>query len=179
MWICAAVLISVVFWSFVGGFLLKTADWEALVTRIKHEEGFRASVYLDTRGFETIGYGTKLPLLDSERHCLNTGDIDFISFTTDQGDCLLRSRLSTHYDELSHRWILLANQSGPVQMALTDMSYQLGVDGLLEFKLMLGAIAAKNWALAIVEARSSKWDTETPARVERVVKVFELLEQEK
>ena len=144
-------------------------DWEALVSRIKHEEGFRALPYQDTRGFETIGYGTKFPLLDSDWNC---DAFTHAGVTERQADCLLRSRLSDHYIELSHRWGPFNKQPEPVQMALLDMVYQLGVDGVLGFHEMLPALARHDYAAAIREAMDSVWDRETPSRVDRVVSVF-------
>ena len=151
-------------------------DWEILVNRIKNEEGFRSLTYQDTRGFSTIGYGTKLPLLDSDWHCFNRASRRYrhakMGSRWIQSDCLLKSRLSDHYLELVYRWAPFTHQPDPVQMALLDMCYQLGVDGLLEFRLMLSAIVNKDWVRAIAEARASRWDKETPSRVRRVVTVF-------
>ncbi|MDQ7061574.1 MAG: hypothetical protein Q9M43_10770 [Sulfurimonas sp.] len=39
---------------------------EKLIESIKQNEGFRGEVYKDTLGFDTIGYGTKLPLSKEE-----------------------------------------------------------------------------------------------------------------
>ena len=149
--------------------------WETLVTLLKHEEGFRAFAYPDTRGFWTIGYGTKLPLTGADKNCVNPVNLSGAGpgLTKSQGDCLLRYRLSGHYNEIWKRWVPFKQQGRLVQMALLDMCYQLGVDGLLEFELMLSAIADKNWQRAIIEARASRWDKETPSRVRRVVTVFE------
>ena len=148
--------------------------WETLVTLLKHEEGFRAFAYPDTRGFWTIGYGTKLPLTNADKNCVNKVNLSGSGpgLTKSQGDCLLRYRLSGYHNDIWKRWVPFHEQSEPVQMALLDMCYQLGVDGLLEFKLMLSAIAADDWAQATIEARVSRWDKETPSRVNRVVAVF-------
>ena len=152
----------------------KGSDWESLVAMLKHEEGFRAFAYPDTRGFSTIGYGTKLPLTNAEKNCVNFVNLSGTGpgLKKSQGDCLLRYRLSGYYNEIWARWAPFKQQKEPVQMALLDMCYQLGVDGLLEFELMLVAVAARDWPRAIIEARSSKWDKETPEREHRVVNVF-------
>lgn len=34
----------------------------SLIEEIKQEEGFSGTVYKCTEGFDTVGYGTKLPL---------------------------------------------------------------------------------------------------------------------
>ena len=156
-----------------------STDWETLVTMLKHEEGFRAFGYPDTRGFWTIGYGTELPLTNADKNCANHVNLSGSGpgLTKSQGDCLLRYRLSGYYNAIWARWAPFKRLNGSVQTALLDMAYQLGVEGLLGFKLMLNAVASRDWARAIVEARSSHWDKETPSRVDRVVKVFEAQEQ--
>ena len=209
--ICGAFLVGVVFWILVG-FLFNTdpdptppdtsldtvtdaqavtsavswvhtgPDWENLVSMIKHEEGFRTYAYQDTRGFRTIGFGTKFPLLDSDWHCFNRVNLDAIvrnGVTYSQADCLLRSRLSDHYLELLKRWVPFSGEQSPVQMALLDMVYQLGVDGLLGFHKMLAALARHDYPTAIQEAIDSAWDHETPSRVDRVVSVFRSQENAK
>ena len=150
--------------------------WEALVSRLKHEEGFRSFTYLDSRGFETIGYGTRFPFTETDRRaCFESVNLDSVmhdGLTLTQGDCLLRSRLSTHYIDLINRWEPFTDKPEMVQLALTDMGYQLGVDGLLGFHKMLSALQRKDYPAAILEAENSAWDKETPSRVDRVVSVF-------
>ena len=158
---------------------IEGSDWETLVTLLKHEEGFRAFAYPDTRGFWTIGYGTKLPLTGADKNCVNEINLSGAGpgLMKSQGDCLLRYRLSGHYNEIWKRWVPFHKQSEPVQMALLDMCYQLGVDGLLGFHQMLAALARHDYAAAIREAIDSAWDSETPSRVNRVVSVFRSQEQ--
>ena len=38
----------------------------SLIEDIKQEEGFKGTVYKCTEGFDTIGYGTRLPLSKEE-----------------------------------------------------------------------------------------------------------------
>ena len=52
------------------------------------------------------------------------------------------------------------------------MSYQLGVNGLLEFKRMIAAIVNENYEQAAREAMNSKWQKQTPARVKRHANVL-------
>ena len=172
-------------------------EWESLVAVLKHEEGLRLWPYKDSRGFDTIGYGTRLPFIEDDRDCFRGENMDSLAekvqqtsryldsshdqvlnwnkvivISTEQSDCLLRSRLSTHYIDLMKRWEPLLDKPVQVQIALIDMAYQLGVDGLLGFHEMLADLARHDYAGAIREAIDSAWDSETPSRVDRVVSVF-------
>ena len=85
---------------------------DAAVDQIKADEGFRGHAYSDTRGYVTIGYGTRLPI------------------RAEEAEELLRSRLSGDLATLAtHRQgaALAALPSG-VLVAVLDMLYQLGPD---------------------------------------------------
>ena len=137
-------------------------DLHAVINLLKAEEGFWALPYQDTRGFETIGYGTSL-----------TGGI-----TELEGRLLLRSRLSRDVQSLSERWPPFWGWGGRwwpftgmasrTRRALMDMSYQLGVDGVLEFKEMLAALESGDCPGAKAAALDSAWSRETPERAQRV-----------
>ena len=156
----------------VVGWINHGMVWEALVNRIKLEEGRRPYAYQDSRGFSTIGYGTKLPLLDSDLHCFKPvrveANLQNTVITSVQSECLLRSRLADHYIELLQRWNPLANQPLSTQYALVDMAYQLGVGGVLEFQVMLDALEKGDCPRAKAAALDSAWHRETPERAERV-----------
>ena len=128
----------------------------SLVDVLKEEEGFRAKAYSDTRGFLTIGYGTNI----SE------------GITREEASYLLNSRLLRFGHELADRWAPFDDMPTRVQSALMDMSYQLGVDGVLGFHKMLGHLEHHEWAEAKAEALDSVWDKETPRRTERVAERF-------
>ena len=147
-------------------------EWDVLIETLKREEGFRARPYADIRGFETFGYGTRLPITVADRRCVSLSADLSTGITTALALCLLRSRLVSYHLEIQKRWDPYIRQVPPVQMALLDMCYQLGVDGLLGFHKMLSALQRKDYPEAIREAVSSAWDAETPSRVDRVVSVF-------
>ena len=76
---------------------------------------------------------------------------------------------------LALRWQPYADMPPAIRGALLDMSYQLGVNGVLEFHDMLAALAAGNYAEAHRAALDSRWAKETPKRARRVTQVFESL----
>ena len=127
-----------------------------LVSRLKQEEGFRPKPYRDSRGILTIGYGTNIQA----------------GITRVEGEWLLRERLITHEKELASAWPSYYAMPDNIKAALLDMTYQLGVHGVLEFHHMLEALIQENYSGAIEAAKDSDWARETPVRVERVVKIF-------
>jgi lysozyme len=125
----------------------------SLIEHIKEEEGFRGTPYKDTLGYLTIGYGTKLPLDEAE------------------AELLLIHRLKKMQKQLHRR---ITELYGEVQLPdkvweiLYHMSYQLGVQGVMNFKKMLRAIVNGNYIEASREMLDSKWALQTPNRAERL-----------
>ena len=86
---------------------------------IKQEEGFSATVYEDTRGIKTIGYGFRL----SE------------GFTKRESELVLNERLHVRFAKLQKALPWMAGKSLETQGALLDMSWQnLGLAGLLGYR---------------------------------------------
>lgn len=127
-----------------------------LIDDIKQEEGFKGTVYKCTEGFDTIGYGTRLPLSEKE------------------AEMILEYRLN----------ILKGNLSGSLYMLdidkkawdiLYNMVYQMGVKGVLNFKNMIKALEAKDYNRAGDEMLDSKWAKQTPARANRLSKAMKAI----
>lgn len=127
-----------------------------LIDDIKQEEGFKGTVYKCTEGFDTIGYGTRLPLSEKE------------------AEMILEYRLN----------ILKGNLSGSLYMLdidkkawdiLYNMVYQMGVKGVLNFKNMIKALEAKDYKRAGDEMLDSKWAKQTPARANRLSKAMKAI----
>ena len=129
---------------------------ETLIEELKRDEGWRASAYKDTEGWTTIGYG----FLIDER--LNGQMPESI------GEMWL-----THNVQMLEKSLRLAfpwfdEQPDPVQRALANMAYQLGIGGLKGFKKTLSLIEAGRYYEAADEALNSKWAEQTPRRARRV-----------
>ena len=127
-----------------------------LIDDIKQEEGFKGIVYKCTEGFDTIGYGTRLPLSEKE------------------AEMILEYRLN----------ILKGNLSGSLYMLdidkkawdiLYNMVYQMGVKGVLNFKNMIKALENKDYKKAGDEMLDSKWAKQTPARANRLSKAMKAI----
>ena len=122
-----------------------------LLEDIKAEEGFSAVVYKCTEGFDTVGYGTKLPLTKEEselilNHRLNQTKAQLTSYLYD-------------LDIKQEAWDILFN-----------MAYQLGVNGVLKFKKMIEALRSKDYKEASKQGLDSLWAKQTPNRANRLMK---------
>lgn len=123
------------------------------------DENFVSHVYKCKEGFDTIGIGR---LVDKARG----GGITF-----DEAQYLLRNDISACFNDLSaFAWFPALD---PVrQAALINMRFQLGATGFRQFKLMIGALARGDFALAAQHALTSKWAHQTPRRAERVARML-------
>ena len=123
----------------------------SLIEDIKQEEGFSGTVYKCTEGFDTVGYGTKLPLTKEEselilNHRLNQTKAQLTSYLYD-------------LDIKPEAWDILFN-----------MAYQLGVNGVLKFKKMIEALRSKDYKEASKQGLDSLWAKQTPNRANRLMK---------
>ncbi len=119
---------------------------DKLIDNIKESEGFVGTVYKDSLGFNTVGYGTKMPLSRYE------------------AELLLRHRLESKIHKLLEAKPFVAKMDEKRQAVLFEMAYQLGVDGLLKFHRMWEALEMRNYAVASVEMMDSRWAIQTPSR---------------
>lgn len=121
--------------------------------KLNEDAGFKSGgkVYVDTEGFETIGYGTKLPL------------------TQEECELLLRHRLNKVLSEVNSNFYDL---EAPEEVCniLYEMAYQLGLGGLLKFKNMIKALYNRDYKTASLEMKDSLWYFQTPNRVEKLSK---------
>ena len=149
---------------------------DVVVERLKGEEGYRQFEYLDSRRVRTVGYGTNLAigLTDAERAYLEPdgGERDFvrIGVTEPEAEWLLRGRVITNGDLFRAAWPAYEDQPFRAQVTLLDMSYQLGVAGLLEFGAFLGLMEAGDYVGAVIEdAMGTLWASQTSDRAQEVL----------
>jgi lysozyme len=116
-----------------------------LIEELKREEGFSEVVYKDHLGFDTIGYGTKMPL--SEAEC----------------ELLLRSRLSVFIAEVDNKLGYLDIRQEAKDI-LYLMAYQMGLAGVMKFKMMIKALEIQDYYKASSEMLNSRWAKQTPNR---------------
>ncbi|QQG32082.1 baseplate hub subunit and tail lysozyme [Citrobacter phage CkP1] len=148
---------------------------------LRRDEGLRLKVYWDTEGYPTIGIGHLIvaqrirdmnqinKILSNQVGRTVTGNPGSISM--DEASALFAKDLAD-----VQRDVKTNSKVGPVyntmnrsrQMALENMSFQMGVGGVAKFTGMLNAMAAGDWKRAYDESRDSLWFQQTKGRASRV-----------
>ena len=122
-----------------------------LLKSIENHEGFVGTVYKDSLGFETIGIGIKLPLTKFEARMI------------------LESRLNAMIEEIKQKEPFYNKLPEKVKDIISEMAYQLGVNGVLNFRKMWIALKLENYVKASEEGLDSLWHTQTPRRAEELM----------
>lgn len=133
-----------------------TLNLKLLEDDLVADEGLVLHAYQDHLGFWTIGVGT---LIDKRKG----GGI-----TRAEAMMLLQNRLGTFFKEMDAKMPWWRSHPEPVQRALANMAYQMGVDGLVKFKTTLGLIQERKYREAADTAMRSLWAKQTPNRAKKV-----------
>lgn len=124
---------------------------------LEADEGFRSTVYRDSEGYWTVGFGI----------CVDDR-VAGAGLTEDEARSILNKRVRRTYFDIHRAIPYIDDLPEPVQRAMVNMAYQLGVKGLLQFKKMLLALDVRDYAMAAEEALDSKWAQQTPNRAKRI-----------
>lgn len=128
-----------------------------LIRQLRGDEGERACVYQDHLGYWTIGVGR---LVDSRKPGagLKPHEISY----------LLNNDIDERIDALMRRLPWFQNLDPARQGVLLNMSFQMGVDGLLGFKNTLRMVEQGDYESAAQGMLNSKWANQTPHRAKRM-----------
>ena len=121
----------------------------SLIEDIKQEEGFSGTVYRCTEGFDTIGYGSRMPI------------------TKEEAELLLEYRLKAMKAQLTG-YLYDIDIKDEAWDILFNMAYQLGVKGVLNFKNMIKALKDNDYKEASIQMLDSLWAKQTPNRAKRL-----------
>ncbi|MDR0666856.1 MAG: glycoside hydrolase family protein [Campylobacteraceae bacterium] len=142
-----------------------------LIKMIKRHEGLRLNSYICPNGYPTIGYGTKLPLSDFEKTNVKNEN----KITEQEAEFLLKNRLQRAIADINDKKPFIKNFSKNRKRVIYDMAYQLGVNGLLNFKRMWAALEKSEFKDAAYEMINSKWaKTDSPKRAEELALIMHL-----
>jgi lysozyme len=133
--------------------VLKTEmNFNRVKAALKRDEGKSNTVYLDSVGVQTIGFGHNLenPLSDRALECILEDDV----------------RLSL--DELNRAFPHWTNHDEHRQDVLAQMMYNLGANRLASFRKFWAALENKDYNLAASEMLDSKWADQVGERAERL-----------
>lgn len=128
-----------------------------LTRQLKGDEDNKATVYKDSLGYYTIGIGR---LVDPRKagSGLRSSEINFMLFND------INERINALNQALP--WMELLSDAR--KAVLINMSFQMGVEGLLAFKNTLALVKAKDYVGASKGMLNSKWATQTPERAKRL-----------
>jgi lysozyme len=128
-----------------------------LIRQLRSDEGERKCVYRDSLGLWTIGVGR---LVDPGKPGAGLRD-DEISY-------LLNNDVDDRIDALTRKLPWFQNLDDARKGVLLNMAFQLGVDGLLQFKQTLQLVMEGKYENAAHAMLQSKWSQQTPARAKRL-----------
>lgn len=130
-----------------------------LVERLKIEEGWRASIYLDTTGNLTIGYGCNLARVSGD---FKFSPVSQISRTA--GEVILRDKIGEVAEDLEFAWPWFAALDDVRQRVLVDMAFNLGVPGLLKWPRFREQVRLAQYELAATNMEATLWRKQVGSR---------------
>lgn len=133
---------------------------ETLEERIKRHEGYCPVPKPDTKGFYVIGYGHDITEAEAQQFT------DPISIDT--ADDWLEADIDYARGEVHDKlpWSMQSPRS--IFDVLTEMTFQMGIEGVLEFHHMLSALEINDVDEAAKAMLDSEWHKETPERCEEL-----------
>ena len=134
-----------------------------LKKRIKKNEGFSKSVYLDKLGNPTIGYGHLIKY--NEKFLLNK------KYSKTSLETLFEKDFTKAICDFKNHYSL-KKMDHRIQEVLIEMIFQLGIKNTLKFKKFNFFLKKNFFYLAALEMLDSKWHLQTPKRVERHIKIL-------
>jgi lysozyme len=126
------------------------------VEQIKRHEGLVLNAYQDHLGYWTIGYGR---LIDKKRG----GGI-----SEAEADYLLQNDIAGVVQALERQIPFWNRLNEPRKAVLMNMSFQMGIAGLMKFKRTLAFIEAGQYAEAADGMMGSLWAKQTPKRAQEM-----------
>jgi lysozyme len=132
-------------------------DDKALVRQIELHEGLRLKPYRCTAGKLTIGVGRNL----EDR-----------GITLSEARMLLANDLADVRNGLLNALPWVAQLDDVRQRVLIDMAFNLGLQGLLEFKRTLAAVQAGQYQQAATMMLQSRWAKQVGQRAERLSRMM-------
>lgn len=137
-------------------------DLNQLKQDIRLAEGFKSSVYMDTEGFWTIGYGR---MVDKK---LNGG------ISRQEAEMLLDNDIQACISDLDDHFSWFSKLTDARQRALIEMRFQLGMPRMSGFVQMLRYMENTDFKLASDECMNSEWAKQVPARASRIAEMIRL-----
>ena len=134
---------------------------QELINSVKENEGYRSSVYKDSLGIDTIGYGFAIKDLELDE---------------DICEEILKRKLERLIDRVQKKWGWIINLPQEAQEVMYEMCYQMGVSGVSKFKKTLLYLESHEFRMASKEMLDSKWaKSDSPQRAKRMSEIIKVL----
>ena len=124
-----------------------------LIDSIKKNEGYISTVYKDSLGIDTIGYGFAIKDLELEEDLCHV---------------ILQRKLKRLEKEVSTRFGWLKKMPPSVKDIVLEMCNQMGVTGVSKFKKTIAYLEKSEWKNASIEMLDSRWAKQTPGRAKEL-----------
>ena len=133
---------------------------QELVDQIKRQEGLRLTAYQDTLGNWTVGFG-------------HTPAFSGQTITEAEAESLLIQDLSAAQSSLLSSLPWCFSLSVPRYCVLWNMTFNMGIGHLLEFRLMLAAVRNANYSEAARQMMNSLWAEQVKERATELAEQME------
>lgn len=147
-------------------------DMNELIQRFVLHEKCELKPYRCSAGYLTIGIGRNLetnPLTSEEQKVVGNWQC---GITKNAAFFLLKNDIAKAMKDCKSKipfWQQLDNER---QYALLDMTFNLGIKGVLNFKKMLSAMGCGDWEKAAEECLNSKYAAQTGQRAKRIAETI-------
>ena len=138
----------------MGSYLQQMID--GLIDRLKVSEGFKESVYKDTLGIDTIGYGFA---------------IKDLVLSEEISEIILKEKVEALISRIENKFDWFVEMPPEVQSVIVECCYQLGLYGFSMFKKTLAHLKEKEFKQAADEMLDSRWAKQTPNRANMLAQI--------
>ena len=138
----------------MGSYLQQMID--GLIDRLKVSEGFKESVYKDTLGIDTIGYGFA---------------IKDLVLSEEISEMILKEKVEALISRIENKFDWFVEMPPEVQSVIVECCYQLGLYGFSMFKKTLAHLKEKEFKQAADEMLDSRWAKQTPNRANMLAQI--------
>lgn len=150
-----------------------------MLPHIAKHEGCKLTVYRDTRGFRTVGYGFNLDAGDAKTICLKL-NISFtllilgsLALTQQQADDILSMQIAPCIDTAAAIFPMFELYPDNVKIVIVDLIFNLGHAGFDNFKHFIDAIRHQDWKGAAAHLADSLWAKQVKTRADDNIALLE------
>lgn len=129
-----------------------------IIEQLKRDEGTRLKAYRDSVGKLTIGTGRNL---------------DDVGISQDESDFMLKNDIDKATEQLAENLPWTSQLDDARHGALVNLTFNMGIAGLMSFKKMLAALESGDNQGASDHLLDSKYAEQVGPRAHRLAKQFE------